>query len=327
MRRSLGLCVAFTPPCILLLAAPLLVLAIVPAAKADNAAISQWSNGPLGVAQRSGGNGNGSPFCYFISNNEAGNAFQLSRPVDGTTSFHFTVGNDAPAWNNGGRVTLMIDGRGFWLDMIVGTAKNWLRGDNLNDDLRHALFNGYHLGVTIGAARYDFSLDGTASAITVLNRCGDSIMTAKSGPPPQPFVAAPPAAVPPTLAVGEAPLSVDGGVYLVNATINSAATLPLTLDSGAGDLSLPASLAMKLVQNGTLSSADYVGERIYITANGSRLKQPVYRLRSVTVGGITVNDVECSVGRDDQPPLLGQTFLGRFGSWSIDNHRRVLVLR
>jgi predicted aspartyl protease len=46
----------------------------------------------------------------------------------------------------------------------------------------------------------------------------------------------------------------------------------------------------------------------------------------VAVAGRTVHDVRCLVGEDNTSLLLGQAFLRRFKSWTVDNARHVLVL-
>lgn len=50
------------------------------------------------------------------------------------------------------------------------------------------------------------------------------------------------------------------------------------------------------------------------------------RLHSLRVGGIEIHDVIASVAPQAGSLLLGQSFLSRFASWSIDNGKHVLVL-
>ena len=47
----------------------------------------------------------------------------------------------------------------------------------------------------------------------------------------------------------------------------------------------------------------------------------------MTVGGQTVSNVTASIGRSGSPPLLGQSFLSKFASWTLDNERNLLVLK
>ena len=40
-----------------------------------------------------------------------------------------------------------------------------------------------------------------------------------------------------------------------------------------------------------------------------------------------MSNVTASIGRPGSPPLLGQSFLSKFASWTLDNERNVLVLQ
>ena len=53
----------------------------------------------------------------------------------------------------------------------------------------------------------------------------------------------------------------------------------------------------------------------------------LFRIRSLNVGGHTLSNVLGSVAPASASLLLGQSFLSRFKSWSIDNGRHVLVLK
>jgi predicted aspartyl protease len=50
-------------------------------------------------------------------------------------------------------------------------------------------------------------------------------------------------------------------------------------------------------------------------------------IRSLKIGSINLSNVIGSVAPVKGSPLLGQSFLSRFSSWSIDNRRQVLILR
>jgi hypothetical protein len=52
----------------------------------------------------------------------------------------------------------------------------------------------------------------------------------------------------------------------------------------------------------------------------------ILRIRTLKVGAIVVHDVQASVTDAKGSLLLGQTFLARLTTWSIDNSRHVLVL-
>ena len=128
--------------------------------------------------------------------------------------------------------------------------------------------------------------------------------------------------------IHEVPLVRDRhGTFTLLATLNGTTTLAFTLDTGATNVTIPQSIAQELMRDGSLTVADYVGNAVSILADGTKRHDTLYRLRSVTIGGLTVTDVECSVGDNGSALLLGQSFLSKFGSWSVDNGRAVLVLK
>jgi clan AA aspartic protease (TIGR02281 family) len=116
------------------------------------------------------------------------------------------------------------------------------------------------------------------------------------------------------------------GTYVVPVTINDAITLDFTVDSGASDVAIPADVVLTLMRAGTIRSTDFIGKRTYVLADGTRTKSRTFRIRSLTVGDRAVRDVVGSVAPASGTLLLGQSFLGRFKSWSIDNSRHALVL-
>ena len=99
------------------------------------------------------------------------------------------------------------------------------------------------------------------------------------------------------------------------------------LDTGASDVSIPDEVARELEQAGKLDRGDFIGTRTYVLADGSKVPSRRVLLREVTVGGQTVSNVTASISRSGSPPLLGQSFLSKFASWTLDNERAVLVLK
>ena len=108
--------------------------------------------------------------------------------------------------------------------------------------------------------------------------------------------------------------------------INRAITLDFIVDSGASDVHIPADVAVTLARAGTIASSDFIGDREYRIADGSTLKSSRFILRELKVGSRVGQNVVASIGSVKGEPLLGQSFLAHFGSWSIDNDRHVLVL-
>jgi hypothetical protein len=137
-------------------------------------------------------------------------------------------------------------------------------------------------------------------------------------------VAEAPAEAPGTFTV---PIVRRGNNYFVPVTLNGSLTLEFTVDSGASGVVVPANIIEALQRGGTLGAGDVIGKTVATLADGSKSPASVVRLKSVTVGGKTLLNVVAMGGPPGSSLLLGQTFLGRFKSWSIDNARSVLVLK
>lgn len=117
-----------------------------------------------------------------------------------------------------------------------------------------------------------------------------------------------------------------GGVHSVPVKINDALTLDFLVDSGAAAVSMPADVVQALVRLRTLAPGEFLGSEDYRLADGSTLPAPTFQIRSLEVGGIVLQGVTGSMTPVHGSLLLGQSFLSRFRSWSIDNGRQVLVL-
>jgi predicted aspartyl protease len=126
--------------------------------------------------------------------------------------------------------------------------------------------------------------------------------------------------------VKEVGLRIHSGILAVPVSINNAITLDFIIDSGASDVSIPADVVLTLMRAGTILPGDFLGERTYMLADGSTVPSATFRIRSLRVGDRQLADVTGSVAPVRGSLLLGQSFLRRFRSWSIDNWRQVLVL-
>jgi hypothetical protein len=127
-------------------------------------------------------------------------------------------------------------------------------------------------------------------------------------------------------ALYEITLQQENGVLKVPVNINGALTVKFTLDSGASDVSIPADTVLALFRTGTLTNNDFLGQQMYILADGSSVPSDTFRIRSLRIGNLELKNVLGSVSGVSGIPLLGQSFLSRLGSWSINNQRHVLVL-
>ena len=119
------------------------------------------------------------------------------------------------------------------------------------------------------------------------------------------------------------PMGRVGGIHVVPVLINGAITLDFAVDSGAADVSIPANVVSRLA----LADADFIGQRRYQLADGSTTVLKTFRIRSLKIGDTVVEDVIGSVAPAQGFPLLGQSFLRHFRSWSIDNATHELLLK
>jgi len=116
------------------------------------------------------------------------------------------------------------------------------------------------------------------------------------------------------------------GVYQVPIRINDTITLDAILDSGASDVVIPADVVGTLIRSKTISASDFLGEQTYVLADGSKVPSERFIIRSLKVGSKTLENVSASIASAKAQILLGQSFLGRFRSWSIDNTQHALIL-
>jgi membrane-associated protease RseP (regulator of RpoE activity) len=121
-------------------------------------------------------------------------------------------------------------------------------------------------------------------------------------------------------------LRLPNGIYTVPVLINGVLPLQFVLDSGAGDVSIPADVFLTLIRTGTIVKEDYIGKGGYRLADGSTIQSDRFFIRELKVGNKILRHVSASVGSVDSSLLLGQSFLKRFASVQIDNNRNVLVL-
>lgn len=119
----------------------------------------------------------------------------------------------------------------------------------------------------------------------------------------------------------------EGGVYVVPVRFNDMITLSTIVDSGASDVSVPADVVSTLIRTKTINDYDFLGQRTYVLADGSKVPSRQFRIRSLKVGDKTLENVVASIGSANGEILLGQSFLSRFKSWSVDNEQHTLMLR
>jgi clan AA aspartic protease (TIGR02281 family) len=141
-----------------------------------------------------------------------------------------------------------------------------------------------------------------------------------------PFVEIPDAD--PAKTISEIPMrKKPGGTYEVACTING---LPLKFifDTGASDVSISSVEADFMLKNDYLSAKDFRGSKKYMTASGNICDGAIICLKEVQVGDLTLKNIEASVVKNQQAPLLlGQSALERFGTITIDNENSKLIIK
>jgi clan AA aspartic protease (TIGR02281 family) len=125
---------------------------------------------------------------------------------------------------------------------------------------------------------------------------------------------------------GRVPLRMDSGTFVVPVQINGIMTLDFVIDSGAADVSVPADVVSTLIRAGAIKETDFIGYQTYVLADGSKSKSVTFTIRTLKVGNAVLENVSGSVASAQGSLLLGQSFLKRFKSWSIDNTTQELLL-
>ena len=120
--------------------------------------------------------------------------------------------------------------------------------------------------------------------------------------------------------------SADGELFAVPVVVNDKTVLRFTIDSASSDVSISENVFSTLMRTGALNPEDMIDTQNYRLANGTEQKSPRFRFRSLRVGNVELHNVIGSIVTQDGDLLLGQSFLSKLKSWSIDNERHVLLL-
>jgi clan AA aspartic protease (TIGR02281 family) len=115
-----------------------------------------------------------------------------------------------------------------------------------------------------------------------------------------------------------------GGVFVLSAHLNGSTQVYFIVDSGAATVQIPEEAVEEMKRNGTLTEADFMGQRRFILADGRTMQQRVFRLRSLKIGDRTMENVLATMGAPKSRALLGQSFLRRLNWWKIDNVKNAI---
>jgi tetratricopeptide (TPR) repeat protein len=124
----------------------------------------------------------------------------------------------------------------------------------------------------------------------------------------------------------EIPLQKHGGVYILPVRINGVITLDFILDSGASEVTIPADVFLTLLRTGTIKDEDILPGERYQLADGSTVKSPRFNIRDLEIGGYKITNVVGSIADPRGPLLLGQSFLDKLDSWTLDNRAHTLII-
>lgn len=116
------------------------------------------------------------------------------------------------------------------------------------------------------------------------------------------------------------------GAFVVPVVLNDVITAKFIVDSGCADVSIPEEVASTLLKSGTMTDADLLGSKTYLLADGSLVPSKIYRMASLRIGGMVMQNVTVRISAAKSSLLLGQSFLGRLKSWSMDNARQVMII-
>lgn len=124
----------------------------------------------------------------------------------------------------------------------------------------------------------------------------------------------------------EIPLKKEGGVYTLPVRINKVITLDFILDSGASEVCIPADVIMTLLRAHTIEETDFLPGKSFSLADGSVMRSPRLIIRELDLGGDRVFNVPAVVAPVRGSLLLGQSFLQKLDSWTIDNQQHALIV-
>ena len=109
----------------------------------------------------------------------------------------------------------------------------------------------------------------------------------------------------------------DGGVYKVPCEVNGL-KVKMVFDTGASSVSISSSLAEMMLDNGYLTANDFGNRAKSMIADGRIIDNTKVVFKTISIGGITINNVEAVVlGNQRAPLLFGQSAIQKLGIVTI----------
>ncbi len=113
----------------------------------------------------------------------------------------------------------------------------------------------------------------------------------------------------------------DNGVYKVPCEINGL-KVKMIFDTGASTLSISSLLTEMMLENNYLTIDDFKGKSKAITADGRIINSTEVLFRTVTLGDITLTNINAVVvGNQYASLLFGQSAIQKLGSISINDDK------
>jgi len=118
----------------------------------------------------------------------------------------------------------------------------------------------------------------------------------------------------------------DHGIMKAPVLLDGTLPLLMTVDSGDSVVTLPEGAVILLVHDKLVQKQDILGVGSVQLGDGSVVPAFGFRIKRLQIGGIVLHDVVGATSPGPGQLLLGQSFLSKFKSWSIDNGQSALVL-
>lgn len=116
------------------------------------------------------------------------------------------------------------------------------------------------------------------------------------------------------------------GVLYVPCKVNGL-DMNFIFDTGASDVTISISEALFMIKNGYIDESEILGATLHRIANGDIAEGTQIILRRIEIGEVVLNNVPASIIHTiDAPLLLGQSALEKFGSFSIDYSKDILII-
>lgn len=125
------------------------------------------------------------------------------------------------------------------------------------------------------------------------------------------------------------PFEEQGGVKLIDVTVNGQFTVKMILDSGCSGTLISIAEANYLYDKGCISNSDILGFSQAQIADGSIVENMVINLKELVIGNqISCSNVTATVSSNAEAPLLlGNEILNRVPSYSVDNENKVIIFQ